>query len=111
MEILLTEKAVDEIKRIGIEQNIEDDKLHLRVRIVGGGCSGFQAKLDLDETANETTDIVEVVNGIKVAIDKRSALYLDGVKIDYLEDLNHRGFIVDVPGSKGKCGCGSSFSF
>ena len=109
--VTLTEKAVEEIKRITLEQNMELDKIYLRLRILGGGCSGFQAKLDLDENADEVKDILEEVNGVKIAVDKRSAIYLEGVKVDFLEDLNKRGFLVDIPGSKGKCGCGSSFNF
>jgi iron-sulfur cluster assembly protein len=109
--VTLTDRAIEEIKRITLEQNTELDKIYLRLRVVGGGCSGFQTKLDLDENADETKDVLEEVDGVKIAVDKRSAIYLEGVKVDFLDDLNNRGFLVDVPGSKGKCGCGSSFQF
>jgi iron-sulfur cluster assembly accessory protein len=111
MQVNLTEKAVSEVKRIIAEQTLDLDKTYLRVRVTGGGCSGFQTKLDIDENFNEKTDIEEKVEGIRIAIDKKSALYLDGVKIDFYSDLNKMGFVIDVPGTTGRCGCGSSFNF
>jgi iron-sulfur cluster insertion protein len=108
--VVLTEKAVVEIKRIAVEKELDLEKTYLRVRITGGGCSGFQAKLDLDETVDENKDLFFVESGVKIAIDKRSALYLDDTKIDFIDDLNKHGFHVDIPAAKSKCGCGSSFS-
>jgi iron-sulfur cluster assembly protein len=110
MNVTVTEKAVAEIKRIIQEQDLGQDKVALRVRVTGGGCSGFQNKLDLDEKWDEKTDELRDIDGIKVAVDKRSALYLDGATIDFHEDLNKRGFIVNNPNAKTTCGCGSSFS-
>jgi iron-sulfur cluster assembly protein len=110
MNVTVTEKAIAEVKRIIVEQELGRDKVALRVRVVGGGCSGYQTKLDLDEKWDEKTDNLHDIDGIKIAIDKRSALYLDGATIDYHEDLNKRGFIVNNPLAVSKCGCGSSFS-
>lgn len=110
MDIIVTEKAISEIKRIIVEQGLEQDKVALRVRVVGGGCSGFQQKLDLDEKWDEKTDNLSDIDGVKIAIDKRSAMYLEGATIDYHEDLNKRGFVVSNPNAKTTCGCGSSFS-
>jgi iron-sulfur cluster insertion protein len=110
MNITITEKAISEIKRVIQEEKYEQDKVALRVRVVGGGCSGFQTKLDLDEKFDEKTDNLTDIDGIKIAVDKRSALYLEGASIDYHEDLNKRGFIVNNPGARSTCGCGSSFS-
>lgn len=93
-----------------MEQELEQDKVALRVRVVGGGCSGFQQKLDLDEKWDEKTDNLSDIDGVKIAIDKRSAMYLEGATIDYHEDLNKRGFVVTNPNAKTTCGCGSSFS-
>lgn len=110
MNLVVTDKAVAEIKRIIQEQSLEQDKVALRVRVTGGGCSGFQNKLDLDEKWDEKTDDLRDIDGIKVAVDKRSALYLDGATVDFHEDLNKRGFIVTNPNARTTCGCGSSFS-
>jgi iron-sulfur cluster assembly accessory protein len=109
LPITLTEKAASEVRRIAAEQ-ASATPLYLRVRVVGGGCSGFQHKLDLDETVNEKLDDTFETNGVNVVIDKRSMLYLDGVTVDFHDDLNKRGFSVSNPNAKTTCGCGSSFS-
>src|SRR5436190_22436379 len=105
----LTEKAAAEVKRIVAEQNLPE-KLYLRLRVVGGGCSGFQHKLDLDPQVSSKLDEVFQVYGVDVVVDKRSLLYLDGVTVDFHNDLNKRGFSVSNPAAKSTCGCGSSFS-
>lgn len=105
----LTEKAASEVRRIASEQ-ASTTPLYLRVRVVGGGCSGFQHKLDLDETVNEKLDELFEAHGVKIVVDKRSLLYLEGVTVDFHDDLNKRGFSVTNPHAKTTCGCGSSFS-
>ncbi|QEL19421.1 HesB/IscA family protein [Limnoglobus roseus] len=109
LPITLTEKAASEVRRIAAEQASEKP-LYLRIRVVGGGCSGFQHKLDLDETINEKLDDTFELHGVNIVIDKRSMLYLDGVTVDFHDDLNKRGFSVTNPSAKTTCGCGSSFS-
>lgn len=111
MAVTLTEKAASEVKRIVAEQAAENnEKIFLRMRVVGGGCSGFQHKLDLDPVINEKLDETFDVNGVPVVIDKRSMLYLADVVVDFHDDLNRRGFSVSNPNAKSTCGCGSSFS-
>jgi iron-sulfur cluster assembly accessory protein len=111
-KIIVTEKAAAEVQRIMESQKAEGvaEKLYLRLRVVGGGCSGFQHKLDLDPTVNAKLDEVLAMHGVEVVVDKRSLLYLDGVTVDYHDDLNKRGFSISNPGAKSTCGCGSSFS-
>jgi iron-sulfur cluster assembly accessory protein len=113
--LVVTEKAASEVKRhiadmIESKQIEADGKLYLRVRVQGGGCSGFQNKLDLDAKFDEKTDHKFEFHGIEVVIDKRSMLYLDGAVVDFHDDLNKRGFTVTNPNAKGTCGCGSSYS-
>lgn len=110
--VVITEKAAEEVKRIVADQQKEGaaEKLYLRLRVVGGGCSGFQHKLDLDPQVSEKLDETFTVQGVDVVIDKRSLLYLEGVTVDYHNDLNKRGFSVSNPAAKSTCGCGSSFS-
>src|SRR5436190_815010 len=110
--VTITAKAASEVRRIMAEQAASgtEERLHLRVRVVGGGCSGFQHKLDLDPQVNEKLDEVYELEGVPVVVDKRSALYLDGVVVDFNDDLNKRGFSVENANAKSKCGCGSSFS-
>lgn len=112
VKINLTEKAAAEVKRISADQAEagSPEKLYLRVRVVGGGCSGFQHKLDLDPQVNPKLDDVFQLHDVDVVVDKRSLLYLDGVTIDFHNDLNKRGFSISNPSAKSTCGCGSSFS-
>jgi iron-sulfur cluster insertion protein len=107
--VTITEKASQEVRRIMADQGV-NEKLYLRLRVVGGGCSGFQHKLDLDPLVNEKLDETFNFEGVDVVIDKRSMLYLGGVTVDFHDDLNKRGFSISNPHAKGTCGCGSSFS-
>lgn len=114
MPITLTEKAASEVKRIIADQKTNGsnlpEKIYLRMRVVGGGCSGFQHKLDLDPAVNDKLDEVMEIHGVPVAIDKRSLMYLGDVTVDFHDDLNRRGFSISNPSAKSTCGCGSSFS-
>jgi iron-sulfur cluster assembly protein len=109
--ITVTEKAAAEVRRIIAEQGAAvPEKVYLRLRVVGGGCSGFQHKLDLDPQINEKLDEVFEFHGVPVAIDRRSLMYLAGATVDFHDDLNRRGFSITNPNAKSHCGCGSSFS-
>jgi iron-sulfur cluster assembly protein len=110
MAITVTEKAAAEVKRILSEQEGLPEKVYLRMRVVGGGCSGFQHKLDLDPNMNPKLDEVFDFHGIPVVVDKRSLMYLSGAIVDFHDDLNRRGFSITNPNAKSTCGCGSSFS-
>src|SRR5207244_5243050 len=94
--IVVTERAISEVKRIVSEQE-GTEKHYLRVRITGGGCSGFKPKLDLDLTVNDKLDETYQVEGIDVVIDRKSAIYLTDAVVDFHNDLNKRGFSVVVP--------------
>src|SRR5256885_13019689 len=81
----------------------------LRVAVVGGGCSGLQYKMDLqDGPANR--DILVETGGIKVVVDPKSALYVTGSELDYVEALQGGGFKVKNPNAASSCSCGESFS-
>lgn len=110
--ITLTEKAAAEVTRIIGEQQASGaaDQLYLRISVRGGGCSGFQNKLDLDTVYNEKTDLKSEQHGVFLVVDKKSLLYLQGATVDFHEDLNARGFRITNPQAKGTCGCGSSYS-
>jgi iron-sulfur cluster assembly protein len=111
MPITVTEKAAHEVQRILNENNKGGaEKLYLRMRVVGGGCSGYQHKLDLDANINEKLDEILEFHGVPVVIDKRSLLYLSDITLDFHNDLNRRGFSFENPNAKSTCGCGSSFS-
>jgi iron-sulfur cluster assembly accessory protein len=112
LPISVTEKAAAEVKRIIADQQAAGaaEMLYLRISVRGGGCSGFQNKLDLDTTYNEKTDLRSEQHGVTLVVDKKSLLYLQGAQVDFHEDLNARGFRITNPQAKGSCGCGSSYS-
>ena len=105
--IILTETAVNQLKRIMSEQNVPDG-YGLRVGVKGGGCSGFSYVLGFDEQKEK--DEVHEIGGMKVFMEKSHAIYLLGMEIDWVEGLNNRGFTFNNPNANDTCGCGTSFS-
>lgn len=81
----------------------------LRVAVVGGGCSGLQYKMDLQD-APATRDFLVESAGVKVVVDPKSALYVTGSELDYVEALTDGGFKVKNPNAATTCSCGESFS-
>ena len=81
----------------------------LRVFVAGGGCSGYQYGMTLEEEGMEGDQNFEV-NGVKVIIDPRSAEHLEGANIDFVDNLMGGGFKIDNPNAKSSCGCGHSFT-
>ena len=105
--ISLTPVAATKVKEIMNLQNPVPTAL--RVAVVGGGCSGFQYHMAFENQTNESDDVFEF-DGLKVAVDQMSSMYLDGVEIDYIESLEGAGVKFNNPHVKSTCGCGSSFS-
>jgi iron-sulfur cluster assembly protein len=103
----VTEKAVEQIREIRDREGLEAHLL--RVSVVGGGCSGLSYKMGFVETANEH-DIELEKGGVRLVVDPKSALYLEGVVIDFTDGLNGKGFTFNNPNAVRTCGCGSSFS-
>lgn len=107
--VLLTETAAREVRRIIEEQELDKDKVRLRVGVKGGGCSGFSYLLDLTETHKDTDEVFER-HGIKIIVDPKSLLYLNGTTVDFRDEIMGRGFVFNNPNATSSCGCGSSFS-
>ncbi len=103
--ITLTPEAISKVKSILAERKEESG---LRIAIVGGGCSGFQYQMTLDREPKEDDRVIDM-EGLKVFVDARSLLYLNGTKVDYIDGLNGSGFKFDNPNAKASCGCGDSF--
>lgn len=103
----LTDTAADKVREIREAESIEPH-YSLRVKVMGGGCSGFQYDLYFDEHAEG--DYVFESSGVKVVADQMSFMYLMGTQIDYVEGLQGAGFKFNNPNTTGSCGCGSSFS-
>ena len=81
----------------------------LRVSVVGGGCSGFQYKLEFEPSPGDMDQVIES-NGVRVFVDPKSSLYLNGVILNFDDGLMGAGFQVENPNARTTCGCGESFS-
>ncbi len=107
MPITLTEKAVEEVKRVIEEQQIETET-YLRIGVAGGGCSGFNYTLGFDPMFDDKKDNQYDCHGLRVVVDKKSSLYLDGTTVDWYDSVGRRGFTFDNPNAVKTCGCGGS---
>lgn len=103
--ITITTAAAAKIKELVPK---DDTECGLRMRVVGGGCSGLQYQMEL-EGAPGANDKVFTSNGITVFIDRKSALYLAAAELDYLDGLMQSGFKITNPNAQTTCGCGQSF--
>jgi iron-sulfur cluster assembly protein len=82
----------------------------VRLQVVSGGCSGMSYEASIQSRAEESDVVAFEDEGIRVVTDKRSQLYLYGVRIDYEDDLIRAGFRISNPNAANSCGCGSSFA-
>ena len=104
--IRLTDRAAGKIKEL-LGANANADEQALRVAVRGGGCSGFQYALALDQPKSE--DHVFAHQGVAVVVDKMSMQFVFGSEVDYVDGLQGAGFVVNNPNVVAACGCGSSF--
>ena len=104
--VIVTDRAAGKIKEILTVEKREGQGL--RLKVVGGGCSGLSYKLDFD--MQRAGDRVFEKEGAKVLVDIKSLLYLNGTELDYKEELMESGFVFQNPNVKRACGCGSSFA-
>ena len=109
MALKMTEKAAGEVKRIITEQKLPSPAV-LRVGVKGGGCSGFEYALGFETATDDLNDLVSDWYGVRVAVDQKSSLYLDGMEIDFYDGVEKRGFVFNNPNAKKTCGCGTSFT-
>jgi iron-sulfur cluster assembly protein len=105
--VQVSESAAQQIKRL-LDQEGKLDTHALRMKVVGGGCSGLQYQLVFDDQVREN-DAEVVVNGVRLLVDEKSALYLVGTTLDYVDTLMESGFKIQNPNAKSTCGCGQSF--
>ena len=109
MTLEITEPAAAEIKKFMASEEDLPETSGLRVRVVPGGCSGFQYSLNIEEEAKQGDHLTEA-HGVRLFVDMFSMQYLNGVNIDYVTSMQGSGFTFKNPNSTGGCGCGSSFS-
>ena len=105
--IKLTDNAAKKVSSLLTKQGRPSGVL--RVAVVGGGCSGLQYKMDLQDRP-ASRDILVESGGIKVVVDPKSALYVTGSELDYVDALQEGGFKVKNPNAATSCSCGESFS-
>jgi iron-sulfur cluster assembly protein len=103
--ISMTDQAAAKIKGLLAEKGLPD--AGLRVKVVGGGCSGLTYKMDVDQPRDG--DKVFEHDGARLVVDRKSFLYLKGTELDYKEELMASGFNLRNPNVKRTCGCGTSF--
>jgi len=108
MAITITEKATVKIKSLLMQRQTPNH--YLRIGLQGGGCSGFMYKHEFADQPDEKDKVFEF-DGVKICIDIKSYLFLNGMEIDYEEDLLKSGLVFNVPTAKRTCGCGESVSF
>ena len=103
MSISITPEAITEVKRL------QNKSLYLRIGISGGGCSGFSYLLGFDNEKDDVADKEIDIEGVKVLVDHKSMLFLDGIELDFVTQEMMAGFVFNNPNAVSKCGCGSSF--
>jgi iron-sulfur cluster assembly accessory protein len=109
VELNITPAAADEVKKFMAGEDDLPETAGLRVRVVPGGCSGFQYSLNIEEESRQGDFVVEQQN-VRLFVDMFSAQYLNGVTIDYTSNMMGSGFTFENPNATGGCGCGSSFT-
>lgn len=107
MAVNLSEAALKHVKQLLAAQNLEN--VYLRMGVKGGGCSGLSYSLELDNEVGPHDKTFEV-DGVKVVVDAKSYLYLNGITLDYVTQGLTGGFTFVNPNAKSSCGCGTSFS-
>ena len=108
MALALSENASKQVKQLKQAQNLPEN-VFLRMGVKGGGCSGMSYSLEFDTEIGPHDKQFEI-EGIKVVVDKKSYLYLNGTTLDYVTQGLTGGFTFVNPNAKSSCGCGTSFS-
>ena len=109
MSMNVTDAAAVEIKKFMAGEEGLPETSGLRVRVVPGGCSGFQYSLNIEEDSRQGDFILDE-KGVRMFVDMFSAQYLNGIEIDYVTGVMGSGFTFKNPNATGGCGCGSSFT-
>ncbi len=107
--ITITPLAAQKLRELMIEDDKNPEKDYLRVFVQGGGCSGFQYGLMLEDNKTDADQVFES-SGVKIVVDPISIKYLEGAEIEFVENPTGGGFSIKNPGAKSTCGCGQSFN-
>lgn len=106
--IILTEKAIEKAKEIAASEEIE--RPNLRVKVIGGKCAGLQYDMYFDDIPPTDFDEIFENDGIQIICDPLSFQYLNGVEIEWVDNITSQGFKFNNPNISRSCGCGASFS-
>ena len=109
MTLGVSDSAAVEIRKFMSSEEGLPETAGLRVRVVPGGCSGFQYSLNIEEDSRPNDNVLDS-NGVRLFVDMFSAQYLNGVVIDYVTNVMGSGFTFKNPNATGGCGCGTSFT-
>jgi iron-sulfur cluster assembly protein len=107
--ITISEKALEHIRAAVLKEGVAGGEGGLRLGVQGGGCSGLSYNIRFDSQPRERDRVFEY-GDVRVFIDPKSFVYLNGMTLGWEETLMHRGFVFQNPNAKKSCGCGSSFS-
>jgi iron-sulfur cluster assembly protein len=105
-QVTLTPAAADAVQELLSKRDLEG--YALRVFVSGGGCSGFQYGMALEDNIREN-DVVSEQHGVKIVVDEISINYLSGATVDFVDEIMGSGFKIENPNAVATCGCGSSF--
>jgi iron-sulfur cluster assembly protein len=104
----VTAAAVDRVRDL-LTRDEKIESHALRLKVVGGGCSGLKYELTFDDEVRDVDSVLEF-DGVRVVVDEKSALFLAGSKVDFVDTLNESGFKIVNPNASATCGCGESFA-
>jgi len=106
--IEVTSEAATRIRAV-LEEEGKVETHGLRMKVVGGGCSGLQYQLSFDDVVRDVDTEIEA-DGVRIIVDEKSALYLVGTRLDFVDTLEESGFKIENPNASNTCGCGQSFA-
>jgi len=105
MNLQITEKAKEKLR----EYRVGNGRF-LRIAVVSGGCSGMTYNASVDESVGDQDEIIYEDGDVKIIAEKRASLFLEGLHIDFSDDLIQSGFRLTNPNASASCACGSSFA-
>ncbi len=105
----ITERARQRLASVAVQEGVDLGAAWLRVAVVPGGCSGLTYDLGWDTVLGEGDEVVDL-DGLRVALDRKSRLYVEGTTLDFTDGLEGKGFHFDNPQATRTCACGESFS-
>ena len=106
--VMITKEALEQIRKVREANNVPEE-FSLRMGVKSGGCSGMQYIIGFDSEVNDSDEEIKVED-MNIIIDRKSLFYLQGVTLDYVDDVHGKGFVFNNPNNENVCGCGSGGS-